>query len=110
MIYFIIPFMISMLILSTYFLITFNKNYFSTNSDSSFECGIDVKGQSFNLISLKFIYISILFVLFDLEIIFIIMFPLKNNIYSYFLIMIILILLLLGLNIEYKNKFLLNFL
>lgn len=58
-------------ILFTYAVIAFvTPKRHSENKDSSFECGIEVKGNARQPFSVKYFLVAILFVLFDVEVIF----------------------------------------
>jgi NADH:ubiquinone oxidoreductase subunit 3 (subunit A) len=54
-----------------------------TNSLTLFECGVDVQKYKQTSFSLQFFMIGLIFILFDLEIIFLVCIIITNNLYSY---------------------------
>ncbi len=56
--------------LATHFLTSKRKRIRTLHKDENFECGIDIKGNARFPFSVKYFLIAILFVLFDVEIIF----------------------------------------
>nr|YP_011018277.1 NADH dehydrogenase subunit 3 [Parachordodes pustulosus]WQH58888.1 NADH dehydrogenase subunit 3 [Parachordodes pustulosus] len=97
---------LALIIVLLYILIKMNHKASSKILQSSFECGIDSKGQSHGVFSLKFMYITILFIIFDLEIILMLMLPFLQNYFSFLIMIFITTILLLGLVLEYYNNFL----
>nr|YP_010329407.1 NADH dehydrogenase subunit 3 [Haemaphysalis campanulata]UNO53838.1 NADH dehydrogenase subunit 3 [Haemaphysalis campanulata] len=100
---FLIIFMIPLFILMMFLLIQF-KNLKNKEKLSPFECGFDPFSFSRVPFSLKFFFIGIIFLIFDVEIIIIVPFPLMMN-YNYYLFMSFLILNLIiffGLIFEWK--------
>lgn len=97
--------MLILIILFVIFLIINYKNLERKEKYSPFECGFDPFSLSRVPFSLKFFLIGIIFLVFDVEIVIIIPFPLliinKNLIFTLSFI-IINILILLGLLYEYK--------
>nr|YP_009471795.1 NADH dehydrogenase subunit 3 [Haemaphysalis japonica]AVI15564.1 NADH dehydrogenase subunit 3 [Haemaphysalis japonica]UNO53981.1 NADH dehydrogenase subunit 3 [Haemaphysalis japonica]UXX50256.1 NADH dehydrogenase subunit 3 [Haemaphysalis japonica] len=94
-----IPFLIMVL----FFLIHF-KNLKNSEKLSPFECGFDPFSFSRVPFSLKFFFIGIVFLIFDVEIIIILPFPIILN-YNYYLFMSFLminLIIMLGLVMEWK--------
>nr|YP_010324930.1 NADH dehydrogenase subunit 3 [Haemaphysalis qinghaiensis]UNO54059.1 NADH dehydrogenase subunit 3 [Haemaphysalis qinghaiensis]UNO54072.1 NADH dehydrogenase subunit 3 [Haemaphysalis qinghaiensis]UXD79101.1 NADH dehydrogenase subunit 3 [Haemaphysalis qinghaiensis] len=94
-----IPFLIMIL----FFLIHFN-NLMNKEKLSPFECGFDPFSFSRVPFSLKFFFIGIVFLIFDVEIIIILPFPMIMNYNYYFFMsfMIINSIIMLGLILEWK--------
>lgn len=69
---------------------------------NSYECGFDPYGGINYRYDIRFYVIALLFLLFDLEIIYIYPLIYDLNIYSYIYSLIFLFILLLGLIFEYK--------
>nr|UNO54267.1 NADH dehydrogenase subunit 3 [Dermacentor silvarum] len=97
--------LIILMMLLTMFMMMNFKNLESKEKNSPFECGFDPFSLSRVPFSLKFFLIGIIFLVFDVEIVIIIPFPLlamnKNLIFTLSFLMINL-LILLGLLYEYK--------
>lgn len=72
----------------------------------SYECGFDPYGKINNRYDLRFYIIALLFLLFDIEIIYLIPLIFNFNFFSYFYSLIFLIILIFGLIYEYKFTFL----
>nr|UYB78437.1 NADH dehydrogenase subunit 3 [Alectorobius microlophi] len=102
-------FMITLLITFTIFLIAHmikKKNFFNKEKNSPFECGFDPFSLARQPFSLRFFTISIIFLIFDIEIIILLPIPLLNsfmNIYLIFKLSFIILMILLGLLYEWKN-------
>nr|YP_009370180.1 NADH dehydrogenase subunit 3 [Haemaphysalis concinna]ARO89818.1 NADH dehydrogenase subunit 3 [Haemaphysalis concinna]UNO53968.1 NADH dehydrogenase subunit 3 [Haemaphysalis concinna]UXX50230.1 NADH dehydrogenase subunit 3 [Haemaphysalis concinna] len=95
--------MIPLFIMILYLMIHF-KNLNSKEKLSPFECGFDPFSFSRVPFSLKFFFIGIVFLIFDVEIIIIIPFPILMN-YNYYLFlsfMFINSIILFGLVLEWK--------
>nr|QDH52429.1 NADH dehydrogenase subunit 3 [Gordionus wolterstorffii] len=107
---FLVSLSLGLIILLGYELMKSNSPIKMTSMGTSFECGIDPLGQSHTQFSLKFIYISILFIIFDLEVVVILMGPVLGASIETLILGIILLLLLFGLLVELQNKFLLVYL
>nr|YP_010231345.1 NADH dehydrogenase subunit 3 [Dermacentor auratus]QSV37414.1 NADH dehydrogenase subunit 3 [Dermacentor auratus] len=92
-------------ILSIIFFVLNFSNFKTKEKNSPFECGFDPFSLSRVPFSLKFFLIGIIFLIFDVEIVVILPFPLlasnKNLIFTFSFILINL-LILLGLLYEYK--------
>nr|YP_009128560.1 NADH dehydrogenase subunit 3 [Formica selysi]AJP76863.1 NADH dehydrogenase subunit 3 [Formica selysi] len=98
--------MLSMMILSLNFLISF-KLYKNREKISPFECGFDPLSKSRMPFSIQFFLISLIFLIFDIEITLLI--PLVYMFFSMNKIMLFssslfLIILIIGLIIEYMEK------
>lgn len=72
----------------------------------SYECGFDPYGNINYRYDIRFYVIALLFLLFDIEIVYIYPIIYTLNIYSYIYSLIFLIILTLGLVYEYKYSFL----
>nr|ASV72594.1 NADH dehydrogenase subunit 3 [Bathynella cf. rufa JHS-2017] len=87
---------------------TKKKNYFSSNT--SIECGFEIKMFSRPFMSIRFFMISLLFIIFDLESIFLFssgnIFLIQNSMHYNIMMILFLLLLLLSIFLEWKNKFL----
>nr|YP_006234423.1 NADH dehydrogenase subunit 3 [Robertsicus elaphensis]AET63070.1 NADH dehydrogenase subunit 3 [Robertsicus elaphensis] len=98
--------MMTMLILMFLFFFFMKfKNILSKHKFSPFECGLDPFSSSRVPFSLKFFIIGIIFLVFDIEIILIIPFPilvLNKNFSIFFSFFLINLLMLLGLIYEWK--------
>nr|YP_010535733.1 NADH dehydrogenase subunit 3 [Ornithodoros asperus]UYB78749.1 NADH dehydrogenase subunit 3 [Ornithodoros asperus]UYB78762.1 NADH dehydrogenase subunit 3 [Ornithodoros asperus] len=82
------------------------KNSFSKEKNSPFECGFDPFSLSRCSFSLRFFMISILFLIFDIEIVIILPMPLLSKTFEMPLIINlinILLLIFIGLIYEWKN-------
>nr|UNO53799.1 NADH dehydrogenase subunit 3 [Haemaphysalis longicornis]UNO53955.1 NADH dehydrogenase subunit 3 [Haemaphysalis longicornis]UNO54020.1 NADH dehydrogenase subunit 3 [Haemaphysalis longicornis] len=98
-----IMFMIPLLILMMFVILHF-KNLKNKEKLSPFECGFDPFSFSRVPFSLKFFYIGIVFLIFDVEIVIIIPFPMIMN-YNYYLFLSFLIvnfIIFMGLIFEWK--------
>nr|QAU53927.1 tRNA-Ala [Haemaphysalis longicornis]UYB78073.1 NADH dehydrogenase subunit 3 [Haemaphysalis longicornis] len=98
-----IMFMIPLLILMMFVILHF-KNLKNKEKLSPFECGFDPFSFSRVPFSLKFFYIGIVFLIFDVEIVIIIPFPIIMN-YNYYLFLSFLIvnfIIFMGLIFEWK--------
>nr|YP_010310354.1 NADH dehydrogenase subunit 3 [Paramarcius puncticeps]UMY75889.1 NADH dehydrogenase subunit 3 [Paramarcius puncticeps] len=95
------------LILMMLCLIISKKSYMDREKMSPFECGFDPKASARSPFSLQFFLISILFLIFDVEIVLIL--PLlismkMSNILTWTIMMtLFIIILLIGLYYEWKN-------
>jgi len=74
--------------------------------DDTYECGIDYKGDSRTRFSVKFYLVAVLFVLFDLEVVF--MYPWAVNfrqlgVFGFVTMSIFLVILTIGLLYEWKK-------
>nr|QJD22103.1 NADH dehydrogenase subunit 3 [Amblyomma testudinarium] len=88
------------------FLILFMKMYASKEKLSPFECGFDPFSMSRVPFSLKFFFIGIVFLIFDVEIIVIIPYPLllyNKNLSLIISFLVINLIIILGLLIEWKG-------
>nr|YP_010329459.1 NADH dehydrogenase subunit 3 [Haemaphysalis mageshimaensis]UNO53994.1 NADH dehydrogenase subunit 3 [Haemaphysalis mageshimaensis] len=94
---------IPLLILLMFLLIHF-KNLKNKEKMSPFECGFDPFSFSRVPFSLKFFYIGIVFLIFDVEIVIIVPFPLimSFNLYLFLAFLFINLIILLGLIFEWK--------
>nr|YP_008999622.1 NADH dehydrogenase subunit 3 [Antricola mexicanus]AHF21658.1 NADH dehydrogenase subunit 3 [Antricola mexicanus] len=82
------------------------KNFFMKEKNTPFECGFDPFSLNRQPFSLRFFMISIIFLIFDIEIIIILPFPLftyLNDTFHMIMIMTIIMIILLGLIYEWKN-------
>nr|YP_010535707.1 NADH dehydrogenase subunit 3 [Ornithodoros tabajara]UYB78645.1 NADH dehydrogenase subunit 3 [Ornithodoros tabajara]UYB78658.1 NADH dehydrogenase subunit 3 [Ornithodoros tabajara] len=82
------------------------KNFFKKEKNSPFECGFDPFSLSRQPFSLRYFMISIIFLIFDIEIIILLPFPLMNMQMDVFLISkmsLIILIIILGLFYEWKN-------
>nr|YP_010535681.1 NADH dehydrogenase subunit 3 [Alectorobius rioplatensis]UYB78593.1 NADH dehydrogenase subunit 3 [Alectorobius rioplatensis]UYB78606.1 NADH dehydrogenase subunit 3 [Alectorobius rioplatensis] len=82
------------------------KNFFKKEKNTPFECGFDPFSITRQPFSLRFFSISIIFLIFDIEIIILLPFPLLNNMMNEYLILklsFIIFIILLGLLYEWKN-------
>jgi NADH-quinone oxidoreductase subunit A len=61
---------VAVTMLATHFIGGKRKKFHSIRKDQNFECGIEIKGNARFPFSVKYFLIAILFVLFDVEIIF----------------------------------------
>nr|YP_011004256.1 NADH dehydrogenase subunit 3 [Haemaphysalis taiwana]UNO53916.1 NADH dehydrogenase subunit 3 [Haemaphysalis cornigera]WPS93618.1 NADH dehydrogenase subunit 3 [Haemaphysalis taiwana] len=99
MIMFLVPLLISILFLVIHF-----KNLMSKEKLSPFECGFDPFSYSRVPFSLKFFYIGIIFLIFDVEIVIIVPFPLISsyNFYMFISFLIINMIIFFSLIFEWK--------
>uniref|UniRef100_UPI0030FE71AE NADH dehydrogenase subunit 3 n=1 Tax=Amblyomma limbatum TaxID=591489 RepID=UPI0030FE71AE len=100
----IIP-IILIMIFMLYKVLNYNKNY-SKEKLSPFECGFDPFSLSRIPFSLKFFFIGIVFLVFDIEIVIILPFPFLLIIKNFSLILsfiIINLIILFGLLLEWKK-------
>jgi len=72
------------------------------NSFLSYECGFDPYGSIHYRYDIRFYVIALLFLLFDLEIVYIYPLIFHFNIFTYFYSLIFLFILIFGLIYEYK--------
>nr|YP_009536352.1 NADH dehydrogenase subunit 3 [Ornithodoros parkeri]AYN50630.1 NADH dehydrogenase subunit 3 [Ornithodoros parkeri] len=82
------------------------KNSFKKEKNSPFECGFDPFSLSRSPFSLRFFMIAIIFLIFDIEIIILLPFPLVTNFdnpNSLTIMSLIMIIILMGLLYEWKN-------
>nr|AHF21696.1 NADH dehydrogenase subunit 3 [Subparmatus marinkellei] len=82
------------------------KHFFKKEKNSPFECGFDPFSLSRQPFSLRFFMISIIFLIFDIEIIILLPFPLINNFSNLYLILMtsfIIFMILISLLYEWKN-------
>nr|AIZ58511.1 NADH dehydrogenase subunit 3 [Alectorobius capensis] len=82
------------------------KNFLKKEKNTPFECGFDPFSLARQPFSLRFFTVSILFLIFDVEIIILLPFPLLNNLMNTSLILklsLIIITIMLGLLYEWKN-------
>nr|YP_009945166.1 NADH dehydrogenase subunit 3 [Monomorium pharaonis]QOE17535.1 NADH dehydrogenase subunit 3 [Monomorium pharaonis] len=99
-------FLISLLLLMLNFIIS-KKSFQDREKTSPFECGFDPISSNHIPFSIQFFLISLIFLIFDIEItilipfIYLLKFP---NLSFIYMSSIILILLILGLYIEYSEK------
>nr|QDH52390.1 NADH dehydrogenase subunit 3 [Gordius sp. VVA-2019] len=75
-----------------------------SSMSSVFECGIDTLGVARAPFSLKFVYLTIMFIIFDLEITIIILIPLMSNYYELLISGLMVLILTVGLLLEWKYK------
>nr|UYB78255.1 NADH dehydrogenase subunit 3 [Alectorobius cerradoensis] len=86
--------------------ITKKKNFFKKEKNTPFECGFDPFSITRQPFSLRFFSISIIFLIFDIEIIILLPFPLLNNLMNINLILtlsFIIMMIMIGLLYEWKN-------
>ena len=69
---------------------------------TSYECGFDPYGSVNTRYDIRFYLISLLFLLFDIEIVYLLPLIFQLNIYSYSYSLIFLIILVIGLIYEYR--------
>nr|YP_010534083.1 NADH dehydrogenase subunit 3 [Amblyomma sparsum]UXX50178.1 NADH dehydrogenase subunit 3 [Amblyomma nuttalli] len=103
--YFMLIFSVIFLIFIT-FMILFYKNFMSKEKLSPFECGFDPFSCSRVPFSLKFFFIAIIFLIFDVEIIVILPFPLlmyNKNLSLIVSFILINSIILMGLFFEWKK-------
>nr|CAK6681849.1 CDS-5 [Gordionus sp. m RMFG-2023] len=99
--------LISLSLLISYFLFNLYKILFTPTKlkinsfSSSFECGIDTFGMSRMPYSLKFMYITILFIIFDLEIAIIVLLPLMKSFNEINFSVLMLLVLTVGITMEW---------
>nr|YP_010535538.1 NADH dehydrogenase subunit 3 [Alectorobius fonsecai]UYB78307.1 NADH dehydrogenase subunit 3 [Alectorobius fonsecai]UYL27216.1 NADH dehydrogenase subunit 3 [Alectorobius fonsecai] len=101
----IISFLVTFLIMITGNMIK-KKNFFKKEKNSPFECGFDPFSLTRQPFSLRYFMIAIIFLIFDIEIIILLPFPLLSNLLSMNLILKILaiiLLIILSLFYEWKN-------
>nr|YP_010535525.1 NADH dehydrogenase subunit 3 [Ornithodoros erraticus]UYB78281.1 NADH dehydrogenase subunit 3 [Ornithodoros erraticus] len=82
------------------------KNFLKKEKNSPFECGFDPFSLTRSAFSLRFFMISIIFIIFDIEIIVILPFPIlmKSTNFSTLMFMVITIIVIFsGLIYEWKN-------
>nr|UYB78463.1 NADH dehydrogenase subunit 3 [Alectorobius mimon] len=82
------------------------KNLFKKEKNSPFECGFDPFSLTRQPFSLRYFMISIIFLIFDIEIVILLPIPLLNNHMNTLLISeisLIIMLIMLGLLYEWKN-------
>nr|YP_010535655.1 NADH dehydrogenase subunit 3 [Alectorobius puertoricensis]UYB78541.1 NADH dehydrogenase subunit 3 [Alectorobius puertoricensis]UYB78554.1 NADH dehydrogenase subunit 3 [Alectorobius puertoricensis] len=82
------------------------KNIFKKEKNSPFECGFDPFSIARQPFSLRFFSISIIFLIFDIEIIILLPFPLLNNLINMNLILslsFLITMIMIGLFYEWKN-------
>nr|AIZ58537.1 NADH dehydrogenase subunit 3 [Reticulinasus faini]UYB78021.1 NADH dehydrogenase subunit 3 [Reticulinasus faini] len=85
---------------------TKKKNFFKKEKNSPFECGFDPFSLTRQPFSLRYFMISIIFLIFDIEIIILLPIPLINNFYNsltIFMILSIMLMIILSLFYEWKN-------
>ncbi|YP_009536326.1 NADH dehydrogenase subunit 3 (mitochondrion) [Ornithodoros turicata] len=101
--------MISLLMASIIFFLgnlTNKKNFLKKEKNSPFECGFDPFSLSRTPFSLRFFMIAIIFLIFDIEIVILLPFPITQNldsISSLMMMFTIISLILIGLVYEWKN-------
>nr|YP_009537772.1 NADH dehydrogenase subunit 3 [Ornithodoros coriaceus]AYN59504.1 NADH dehydrogenase subunit 3 [Ornithodoros coriaceus] len=82
------------------------KIFLKKEKFSPFECGFDPFSSSRKPFSLRFFMIAIIFLIFDIEIVILLPFPIFTNLFSTYTIlkmMTIIIIILIGLLYEWKN-------
>nr|YP_010535642.1 NADH dehydrogenase subunit 3 [Alectorobius peruvianus]UYB78528.1 NADH dehydrogenase subunit 3 [Alectorobius peruvianus] len=105
------PFLITslMIIITLVFMASVckKKNFFQSEKNSPFECGFDPFSLARQPFSLRYFMISIIFLIFDIEIVILLPYPLiSNNLTNFppiFKASLIIFLILLGLLYEWKN-------
>nr|YP_010350338.1 NADH dehydrogenase subunit 3 [Ixodes woyliei]UOK09767.1 NADH dehydrogenase subunit 3 [Ixodes woyliei] len=97
-------FLIPIIIMMTSLFIS-KKKFMDKEKLSPFECGFDPMSMSRSSFSLKFFMISIIFLIFDIEIVLILPFPMINNknLSLYISLILIMTIILLGLMYEWKK-------
>nr|UNO54358.1 NADH dehydrogenase subunit 3 [Carios vespertilionis] len=82
------------------------KIFYKKEKNSPFECGFDPFSLSRTPFSLRFFMISIIFLIFDIEIIIILPIPIINQFSSFYIylnIILIIFIIFIGLIYEWKN-------
>nr|YP_010535668.1 NADH dehydrogenase subunit 3 [Alectorobius rietcorreai]UYB78567.1 NADH dehydrogenase subunit 3 [Alectorobius rietcorreai] len=103
--FFIISFWVTLLLMNLAILVK-KKNFFKKEKNTPFECGFDPFSLTRQPFSLRYFMISIIFLIFDIEIIILLPFPLLNffkNIQLILMISLIILIIFLGLLYEWKN-------
>nr|UYB78580.1 NADH dehydrogenase subunit 3 [Alectorobius rietcorreai] len=103
--FFLISFCITLLLMNLAILVK-KKNFFKKEKNTPFECGFDPFSLTRQPFSLRYFMISIIFLIFDIEIIILLPFPLLNfskNIQLILMISLIILIIFLGLLYEWKN-------
>nr|WQF69072.1 NADH dehydrogenase subunit 3 [Amblyomma nodosum] len=100
---YLIPFIVTMILIV--FMMLYFKNFSSKEKLSPFECGFDPFSHSRVPFSLKFFFIGIIFLIFDVEIIILIPFPflLYSKNFSFIISFILInLIIMFGLMFEWK--------
>lgn len=93
---------IALIIIALSLLLSENKN--NLEKTTAYECGFDPFGDSRHTFDIKFYLVAILFIIFDLEVIY--LFPWAvtlNNYYSFYTMIIFLIILTIGFLYEWRR-------
>ena len=95
---------VSLLILGICYLISSNKYYFEKTT--SYECGFDPFSDTRNPFEIKFYLIAILFIIFDVEIIFFLPWVVCQKellLFGYYIMYVFVLLLIIGFYYEFKK-------
>ena len=101
-------FLLLIVVLVFWLIFSFSKFFnFDREKSSGFECGFDFKDRVRSVFSLRFFLVVILFIIFDIELCFILKIPfeglIKNYYEKYFIFFLFVIIVLLGTLEEWRR-------